>query len=62
MKFFIDTANLDLICEAQDPGMLDGATRNPSLLAKEGIPGLIDHPLTTIGLQKFLSDDQKLNT
>ncbi len=39
MKFFIDTANLDEIREAQDMGILDGVTTNPSLMAKEGITG-----------------------
>lgn len=39
MKFFIDTANLDQIREAQDMGVLDGVTTNPSLMAKEGIKG-----------------------
>lgn len=39
MKFFIDTANLDQINEAQDLGILDGVTTNPSLMAKEGIKG-----------------------
>jgi transaldolase len=39
MKFFIDTANLDEIKEAQDLGVLDGVTTNPSLMAKEGITG-----------------------
>ncbi len=39
MKFFIDTANLDQIQEAQDMGILDGVTTNPSLMAKEGITG-----------------------
>ena len=39
MKFFIDTANLDEIKEAQDLGVLDGVTTNPSLMAKEGISG-----------------------
>jgi len=39
MKFFIDTANLDQIREAQDLGVLDGVTTNPSLMAKEGING-----------------------
>ena len=37
MKFFIDTANLAQIKEAQDLGVLDGVTTNPSLMAKEGI-------------------------
>ena len=46
MKFFIDTANLDQIKEAQDLGVLDGVTTNPSLMAKEGIKGeknILDH-------------------
>ena len=40
MKFFIDTANLAQIKEANDLGILDGVTTNPSLMAKEGIQGL----------------------
>ena len=46
MKFFIDTANLQQIKEAQDLGVLDGVTTNPSLMAKEGIIGhqnILDH-------------------
>jgi transaldolase len=46
MKFFIDTANLDQIREAQELGVLDGVTTNPSLMAKEGITGkenIINH-------------------
>ena len=39
MKFFIDTANLNEIREAQELGILDGVTTNPSLMAKEGISG-----------------------
>lgn len=39
MKFFIDTANLAQIKEANDFGVLDGVTTNPSLMAKEGIRG-----------------------
>ena len=39
MKFFIDTANLEDIKEAEDLGILDGVTTNPSLMAKEGISG-----------------------
>lgn len=39
MKFFIDTANLEQIKEAQALGVLDGVTTNPSLMAKEGITG-----------------------
>jgi transaldolase len=46
MKFFIDTANLAQIKEAQELGVLDGVTTNPSLMAKEGIKGdknIIEH-------------------
>ena len=46
MKFFIDTANLKMIQEAQDLGILDGVTTNPSLMAKVGIAGsenIINH-------------------
>ena len=46
MKFFIDTANLAQIREAQALGILDGVTTNPSLMAKEGITGeanIINH-------------------
>ena len=46
MKFFIDTANLEQIKEAQAMGILDGVTNNPSLMAKEGITGeanIINH-------------------
>jgi transaldolase len=39
MKFFIDTANIEQIEEANDLGILDGVTTNPSLMAKEGIKG-----------------------
>ena len=39
MKFFVDTANLEEIQEAQSLGILDGVTTNPSLMAKEGITG-----------------------
>ena len=39
MKFFVDTANLDQIRDAQNLGVLDGVTTNPSLMAKEGITG-----------------------
>ena len=39
MKFFIDTANLEQIKQAEDLGVLDGVTTNPSLMAKEGIIG-----------------------
>lgn len=46
MKFFIDTANLEQIREAQELGVLDGVTTNPSLMAKEGVTGeknILDH-------------------
>ena len=46
MKFFIDTANLEQIKEAQALGILDGVTTNPSLMAKEGVTGtdnIINH-------------------
>ena len=46
MKFFIDTANIAEIQEANDMGILDGVTTNPSLMAKEGITGeqnILDH-------------------
>ena len=39
MKFFIDTANLEQIRLAQNMGILDGVTTNPSLMAKEGVKG-----------------------
>ncbi len=53
MKFFIDTANLDQIKEAQDLGVLDGVTTNPSLMAKEGINGeenVANHYKTICGI------------
>lgn len=53
MKFFIDTANLADIKEANDLGILDGVTTNPSLMAKEGIRGheaVIQHYLTICDL------------
>jgi transaldolase len=49
MKFFIDTANLAIIEEANALGILDGVTTNPSLMAKEGISGkenILNHYLT----------------
>ncbi len=39
MKFFIDTANLEQIRQAQNMGILDGVTTNLSLMAKEGVKG-----------------------
>jgi len=53
MKFFLDTANLDQIKEAQELGILDGVTTNPSLMAKEGITGkdnILNHYLTICGI------------
>jgi transaldolase len=53
MKFFIDTANLDQIREANDLGVLDGVTTNPSLMAKEGIKGqeaVYNHYKTICGI------------
>ncbi len=53
MKFFIDTANLDQIREANDLGILDGVTTNPSLMAKEGITGrdaIMKHYETICGI------------
>jgi transaldolase len=43
MKFFIDTANLDEIREANELGMIDGVTTNPSLVAKEGDVDFSEH-------------------
>ncbi|HNU07084.1 MAG TPA: fructose-6-phosphate aldolase [Pyrinomonadaceae bacterium] len=43
MKFFIDTANLDEIREANELGMIDGVTTNPSLIAKEGDVDFKEH-------------------
>ena len=43
MKFFIDTANINEIIEAQNYGILDGVTTNPSLMAKEKIKGKKKH-------------------
>lgn len=43
MKFFIDTANLDEIREANELGMIDGVTTNPSLVAKEGDVDFKEH-------------------
>ncbi len=43
MKFFIDTADLDEIREANDMGVLDGVTTNPSLMAKVGVTDVMGH-------------------
>lgn len=53
MKFFIDTANLEQIKQAQDLGILDGVTTNPSLMAKEGVKGkeaIMNHYKTICGI------------
>ena len=47
MKFFIDTANLDEIREANELGLIDGVTTNPSLVAKEGNVDFKQHIETT---------------
>lgn len=55
MKFFIDTANLAQIKEAEALGVLDGVTTNPSLMAKEGISGkqnILDHYLKICNIVK----------
>jgi transaldolase len=60
MKFFIDTANLAQIKEAQDLGILDGVTTNPSLMAKEGITGqenIIKHYYS----KKYIIQLKKIN-
>ena len=55
MKFFIDTANVDYIKEANDMGIICGVTTNPSLIAKEGrvfeeviaeIASIVDGPIS----------------
>jgi transaldolase len=43
MKFFIDTANLDEIREANELGLIDGVTTNPSLISKEGNVDFNEH-------------------
>lgn len=43
MKFFIDTASLDEISQANDMGLIDGVTTNPSLVAKEGDVDFKEH-------------------
>lgn len=53
MKFFIDTANLEDIKQAQALGVLDGVTTNPSLMAKEGITGkqnILQHYINICGI------------
>ena len=52
MKFFIDTANLDEIREANELGLIDGVTTNPSLIAKEGGVDFKEHIATICGMVK----------
>ena len=55
MKFFIDTANLDEIREANELGMIDGVTTNPSLVAKEGNVDFKEHIAKICEIVKYLS-------
>lgn len=57
MKFFIDTANLDQIREANDLGVLDGVTTNPSLMAKEGIKGVENQRNHYLEICKIVNGD-----
>lgn len=57
MKFFIDTANLDQIREANDLGILDGVTTNPSLMAKEGIKGVENQRKHYLEICKMVDGD-----
>jgi transaldolase len=73
MKFFIDTANVDEIKEAQDLGMVDGVTTNPSLVAKEGkdfrglikeicavVAGPVSVEVVSLEAEKMVSEAQDL--
>ncbi|GAB6007975.1 fructose-6-phosphate aldolase [Dysgonomonas reticulitermitis] len=57
MKFFIDTANLDQIREANELGVLDGVTTNPSLMAKEGIKGIDNQRKHYLDICKIVDGD-----
>lgn len=57
MRFFIDTANLDQIAQAESLGVLDGVTTNPSLMAKEGIKGSDDILKHYVDICKIVSGD-----
>ncbi len=57
MKFFIDTANLEQIKEANDLGVLDGVTTNPSLMAKEGIKGVENQRKHYVDICNIVSGD-----
>ncbi len=56
MKFFIDTANLDQIREANDLGILDGVTTNPSLMSKEGIKGIDNQRKHYVAICEIVKD------
>ncbi|CAN5156920.1 fructose-6-phosphate aldolase [soil metagenome] len=74
MKFFIDTANLDEIREANELGMIDGVTTNPSLVAKEGdvdfkeriaaiceiVKGDVSAEVTALDTEGMLSEGREL--
>ncbi len=57
MKFFVDTANLEQIREANDLGVLDGVTTNPSLMAKEGIKGIENQRTHYLEICKIVNGD-----
>ncbi len=57
MKFFIDTANIREIREANDLGILDGVTTNPSLMAKEGITGVENINKHYVAICKIVNGD-----
>lgn len=57
MKFFIDTANLEQIREANELGVLDGVTTNPSLMAKEGIKGVENQRKHYLEICKIVDGD-----
>lgn len=57
MKFFIDTANLDQIREANEMGVLDGVTTNPSLMSKEGISGVENQRKHYLEICKIVDGD-----
>lgn len=57
MKFFIDTANLDQIREANELGVLNGVTTNPSLMAKEGIKGVDNQRKHYLDICKIVDGD-----
>ncbi len=73
MKFFIDTANVDEIKEANDLGMVDGVTTNPSLVAKEGkdfrglikeicsiVPGPVNAEVVSLDADKMVAEAEDL--